>query len=125
MVAIAARCALPLELEAQAERIVAALQQQAVQFSAMGAAPRIELSAARFTSMVDPASQMPGYEGTWRNARNERCGSITFNSDGSFYAEFDLFCPHPDDMRWFVEMVTVWGRGDVLRHEANLIPSIG
>lgn len=123
MVDIAAQCILPAELEVQAGRIVAALQQQAVQFSPMGAAPRIDLSAVSFTSSVDPASQMPGYKGVWRNARNERCGSITFNSDGSFFAEYDLFCPHPDDTRWFVEMVTAWGRGDDLRHEASLIPS--
>jgi len=45
----------------------------------------------------------------WRNARNERCGALTINSDGSFYAEYDLFCPHPRDTHWFVEMVTAWG----------------
>ncbi len=124
MVDAVARCALPAEFDATAKRIVAALQQLAVQYLAKGAAPQIELSAVSFTSSVDPASQMSGYEGIWRNARNERCGSIIFNSDGSFYAEYDLFCPHPDDTRWFVEMVTVWGRGDDLRREASLIPSI-
>jgi hypothetical protein len=60
----------------------------------------------------------------WRNARNERCGTLTINSDNSFYAEYDLFCPHPRDSRWFVEMVTAWGRGDLLRCEAKLIPCL-
>lgn len=115
---------LPVELEAQAERIVQALQREAENFSATGAAPKISLDAISFTRVIDPASRLPGYEGIWRNARNERCGSLAFNSDGSFYAEYDLFCPHPRDVRWFVEMVTAWGREGKLRCEAKLIPGI-
>ncbi len=120
MVAIPAECVLPAELEAQAQRIVSALQQQAEQFSPIGTAPKIGLATAGFIRVVDPSNQLPGYEGVWRNARNERCGSITFNSDGSFYAEYDLFRAHPLDSRWFVEMVTAWGRGDDVRCEAKL-----
>ncbi len=121
MVTLPAECVLPAELEAQGQRIVSALQQQAEQYSPIGAAPKIGLAAAGFTRVVDPSNQLPGYEGVWRNARNERCGSITFNSDGSFYAEYDLFCAHPRDSRWFVEMVTAWGRGNEVRSEAKLI----
>jgi hypothetical protein len=47
-----------------------------------------------------------------------------YTSDGSFYAEYDLFCPHPTDARWFVEMVTSWGRGDKLKVEAQMIRSL-
>ncbi len=121
MVAIPAECILPAELETQAQRIVSSLQQQAEQFSSVGAAPKIGLASAGFIRVVDPSNQLPGYEGVWRNARNERCGGITFNSDGSFYAEYDLFCVHPRDSRWFVEMVTAWGRGDDVHSEAKLI----
>ena len=63
------------------------------------------------------------YDQASRNARNERCGGLTINSDNSFFAEYDLFCPHPQDTRWFVEMVTAWGREESLRCEAKLIPS--
>ncbi len=112
---------LPAELETLAGRIVAALQQEAESHTAMGAAPKIELAAVQFARVTDPASQQPGYEGVWRNARNDRCGTLTINGDGSFYAEYDLFCPHLRDARWFVEMVTAWGRGDDLRSEAKLI----
>ena len=115
---------LPAALEAAARRIVIALQLEAERFSATGAAPCIDLAAAQFTCVVDPANQQPGYEGVWRNARKERCGSITFNSDGSFFAEYDLFCPHPRDARWFVEMVTAWGNADHLSSEATLIPAL-
>lgn len=124
MVAVASSCQLPAELEALAERIVSALQKVAANYTATGATPQIELRKLQFTRVIDPGNQLPGYEGVWRNARNDRCGTLTFNSDGSFFAEYDLFCPHPRDVRWFVEMATAWGRGEVLRSEAKLIPSL-
>jgi hypothetical protein len=114
---------IPPHLDGLAERIVAALQKEAANFSATGAAPAIDLTALQFTQVVDPESQLPGYQGVWRNARNERCGMLAINSDSSFYAEYDLFCPHPRDVRCFVEMVTVWGHEDTVRSEAKLIPS--
>ena len=115
---------LPSALEALARRIVIALQLEAERFTAPGAAPYIDLAAAQFTKVVDPANQLPGYEGIWRNARKERCGSITFNSDGSFFAEYDIFAAHPRDSRWFVEMVTAWGNAGHLSSEATLIPAL-
>ncbi|MFZ2334866.1 MAG: hypothetical protein WAW35_08120 [Sideroxyarcus sp.] len=124
MVVLAASRQLPAELETMAERIVAALQQTAVNYTATGSTPRIELNSATFTRVIDPGNQLPGYEGVWRNTRNERCGTLTINSDHSFYAEYDLFCPHPRDPRWFVEMVTAWGRDELLRCEAKLIPGL-
>jgi hypothetical protein len=115
---------LPDELILLGERIVHALQQEAERFTAAGKAPRIELAPLQFIRVTDPSNQQPGFEGIWRNARNERCGSLTINSDGSFYAEYDLFCPNPRDERWLVEMVTAWGVGAALRCEARLIPSL-
>jgi len=114
--------ALPVELVPVAERIVAALQKEAERYTATGTAPKIELQAVQFTQVTDPSNQLPGYHGIWRNARNERCGTLAFNSDGSFYAEFDVFCQHPSDSRWFVEMVTAWGRDGAVRCEATLQP---
>lgn len=124
MVALVEPRQLPVELEVLTERIVAALTEEAARFTAAGCSPQITLAAANFAQVIDPGNQLPGYEGVWRNARNERCGCLTFNSDGSFYAEYDLFCPHPRDARWFVEMVTAWGRADSLRVEAQMIPSL-
>ncbi|OIR15435.1 hypothetical protein GALL_37570 [mine drainage metagenome] len=115
---------LPPGLVALAERIVSALQKEAINHAATGAAPKIELAAIRFTRVTDPGNQLPGYEGVWRNSRNDRCGTLTINSDNSFYAEYDLFCPHPRDPRWFVEMVTAWGNEETLRSEAALIPRV-
>ncbi|MDH2917469.1 MAG: hypothetical protein PXX77_11420 [Gallionella sp.] len=124
MVVLAPR-QLPTALEALAVNIVEVLQKEADAFSVSGVSPKIALSDLQFTRVIDPGNQLPGYEGVWRNSRNDRCGMLTFNSDDSFYAEYDLFCPHPRDARWFVEMVTVWGRAGDLRSEAKLIPSIG
>lgn len=123
MVELAARV-LPAELETLAERVVAALQKTADNYTATGATPRIEFADLRFTRVIDPGNQLPGYAGVWRNARNDRCGTLTINSDNSFFAEYDLFCPHPRDPRWFVEMVTAWGNESSLRSEATLIPSL-
>jgi hypothetical protein len=122
MVAVAQQ--LPVEFEAMVGRIVIALQQEAERYTATGAAPKIEQQVLQFTRVIDPGNQLPGYEGVWRNARNGRCGTLTINSDGSFFAEYDLFCPHPRDTRWFVEMVTAWGNEASIRCEAKLIPSL-
>ena len=124
MVAVATTAKLPAELEVIAQRVVSALRLEAERFTAVGAAPKIELDALQITRVIDPGNQLPGYEGVWRNVRNARCGTLTFNSDNSFYAEYDLFCPHPRDTRWFVEMVTAWGRDETVRCEAKLIPSL-
>ena len=124
MVAAVTSTALPAELEVIAQRVVGALQHEAERFTNVGATPRIELSAVQFVRVIDPGNQLPGYEGVWRNSRNDRCGALTFNSDNSFFAEYDLFCPHPRDTRWFVEMVTAWGRDADVRCEVKLIPSM-
>lgn len=113
---------LPVELAESAGRIVAALQQEAERYAV--AAPKIALAGLQFTRVTDPASGQSGYEGVWRNARNDRCGTLTFNGDGSFYAEYDLFCPHPRDARWFVETVTAWGNAETIRSEPKLIPAL-
>lgn len=124
MVADAASRILPAELEQLVGRIAQALQQEAGRYTEPGATPQIELFALSFTQVTDPANRQAGYEGVWRNTRNDRCGTLTINSDGSFYAEFDLFCPHPGDERWFVEMVTAWGNREAVRSEVKLIPKL-
>jgi hypothetical protein len=120
----AALSALPDNLEQLAERIVAALSLEAARYCSPGLVPQIARAALHFTRVVDPGNQLPGYDGIWRDARQARCGRLTINCDESFYAEYDLFRPHPTDTRWFVEMVTAWGRGDTLKVEAQMIRSL-
>ncbi len=113
---------LPKSLESLADEVVHALQQQAARYACV--VPVIKLHNAMFSELTDPVNGQPSYEGVWRNPRNERCGSMTINSDGSCYAEYDVFCPHPQDTRWFVDMVTAWGREGSVRSDVNLIPSL-
>lgn len=115
---------LPDDLEQLTVRIVSALRLEAARYCSPGHTPQMSRDALHFTRVVDPGNQLPGFAGIWRDVRQARCGSLTFNSDGSFYAEYDLFCPHPTDTRWFVEMVTAWGRGDALKVEAQMIRSL-
>ena len=58
-------------------------------------APAIRLEDASFTRVIDRTNGLPGYEGVWRDARAQKCGSLTLNSDGSYYGEFDLLVPQP------------------------------
>jgi hypothetical protein len=87
-------------------------------------APAIRLEEAVFTRVTDPSNGLPGYEGVWRDARGQRRGSLTINSDGSYFAEFDLLMLHPGRPRWFIEAVTVWGRDGVVRAEPRLLAAV-
>lgn len=115
---------LPAELAILTERIIDAMTDEAARFADAEKMPRIAETVLNVTRVIDPGNQQAGYEGIWRNAHQARCGSLTFNSDGSFYAEYDLFFPHPTDARWFIEMVTAWGRAESLRVEVQMIPSL-
>jgi hypothetical protein len=81
---------------------------------------------ANFTLTKDPYTGDSNLLGVWYNEfskqRVERIGRLQFNSDGSFYAEYDVVKPHPKKLGWFVEAVTVWGKEDTIKAEARLLP---
>lgn len=114
--------ALPESLLTTAEQLCAVLRKEAARYAA--AAPAIMLRDAVFVEITDPASSLPGYEGTWRTPQGIRCGSLTLNSDGSYYAEYDVLALHPDKPNWFVEAVTVWGRDGVVKAEPRLLAAV-
>ncbi len=115
---------LPPEIEASARHLVEMLRGEAIKYVAVGGLPDIRLEAAVFVVVTDPANGLPGYEGVWRNALNERVGRILFNSDGSYYAEYDLCVRHPGKPRWFIEAIAAWGRDGVVKAEARLLPFV-
>lgn len=80
---------------------------------------------AAFTRSKDPYSGLESLIGTWRNGHGHRIGEIKLHGDGSFYAEYDVALPHPTNSRWFVEAVVAWGRNDVIKAEAKLLPALG
>jgi hypothetical protein len=86
--------------------------------------PDISPAALALVQVTDPANGQAGYEGVWRNTLNERVGKLIVNSDGSFFAEYDLCVRHPRRPEWFIEAVTAWGRGDQVKAEARLLPML-
>jgi hypothetical protein len=86
--------------------------------------PTIRLADAHFSRVIDPANGLPGYEGVWRDARAQKCGSLTLNSDGSYHGEYDLLVPHPRKPGWYIEAVTVWGRDGVVKAEPRLLAAV-
>lgn len=77
---------------------------------------------ASFVLIRDPYSGGENLSCHWHNTSNKRrLGSLQFNSDGSFYAEFAVDKAHPCKPQWFVEGVTAWGQKDNIKAEAKLI----
>ncbi len=56
------------------------------------------------------------------DSKKQRIGSLQFNSDGSFYAEYDVVKTHPGKLSWFVEGVTAWGSAENIKAEPKLLP---
>lgn len=79
---------------------------------------------AEFHLSRDPASGKDTLVGTWKNATGQKIGEVLFHADGSFFAEYDVIKNHPTDNRWFIEAVTVWGRGSNIKSELRLLPSM-
>jgi len=76
---------------------------------------------ASFRLVKDPFTGDFNLAANWYDGKQQRIGSLQFNSDGTCYAEFDVVQPHPKKSRWFVEAVTAWGKMDALKAEAKLL----
>lgn len=76
---------------------------------------------ACFKLVKDPYTGEHNLTGYWHDQRQQRIGSLQFNSDGTFYAEYDVVRPHPAKPKWFVEGVTAWGNADRITAEAKLL----
>jgi len=115
---------LPPEIESSAQRLVDTLRGEAIKYVTADRLPDIRLESLAFAQVTDPANGRPGYEGIWRNHLNERVGKLIVNSDGSYFAEYDLCVRHPAKPSWFIEAVTAWGRGEQMKAEPRLLPMI-
>jgi len=80
---------------------------------------------ADFALIKDPYTSENNLACYWYDAIKQRIGRLQFNSDGSFYAEFDVVKPHPAKTKWFVEGVTAWGNAYRIKSEAKLLPMPG
>jgi hypothetical protein len=81
---------------------------------------------ASYELIKDPYTGEHNLTCYWYNeAKKQRIGRLQFNSDGTFYAEYDVVKPHPTNIRRFVEGVTAWGKAENIKAEAKLLPMPG
>jgi len=115
---------MPHELEVSMQHLIDILRGEATKYVTTDKLPDIRLESLVVEQVTDPANGQPGYEGVWRNHLNERVGKLIINSDGSYFAEYDLCVRHPSKPSWFIEAVTVWGREGRVKAEPRLLPMI-
>ena len=113
---------LPAEALASANLLVETLRGEATRYVPAEKLPDIRLETLAVTAVTDPANGKPGFEGVWRNHLNERVGKLIINSDGSYFAEYDLCVLHPLKPAWFIEALTAWGRDGAIKAEPRLLP---
>jgi len=78
---------------------------------------------ATFVLIKDPLTGENNLTCYWYDKRkNQRLGSLQFNSDDTFYAEFDVVKPHPTKTKFFVVAVNAWGNPEKIKSEAKLLP---
>ena len=81
---------------------------------------------ASYVLIKDPYTGEQNLSCYWYDrANSQRIGRLQFNSDGSFYAEYDVVKTHPGKSNWFVEGVTAWGNAENIKAEAKLLPMPG
>ena len=78
---------------------------------------------ASFVLIKDPYTGDNNLTCHWYDdSKKSRIGRLQFNSDGTFYAEYDVVKTHPRKANWFVEGVTAWGKAENIKSEAKLLP---
>lgn len=77
---------------------------------------------ADFVLIKDPYSGEQNLACYWYDeTKKQRIGRLQFNSDGTFYAEYDVVKPHPTKTNRFVEGVTAWGKAEQIKSEPKLL----
>jgi hypothetical protein len=80
---------------------------------------------AEFILIKDPYTGSHNLSCSWHDEQKKQClGKLQFNSDDTFYAEYDVVKPHPTNSRYFVEGVTAWGSAENIKAEAKLLPML-
>jgi hypothetical protein len=86
--------------------------------------PMPQSAQAVLDTVRDPYTGSENQRAVLRDAAGKKLGQVQFNSDGGFYAEFDVIRNHPSDPRWFVEGVAAWGQAGNIKSEAKLLPAL-
>lgn len=111
----------------QAEMVCAALNRQILK---LGFPPERADAAIgkrlQYHLERDPLSGRDALVGVWMHPTSGyKQGTIIFHVDDSFFAEYDVLQPHPSKRKWFVEAVTVWGKGDDIKGDPRLLAALG
>jgi hypothetical protein len=78
---------------------------------------------ASYVLVKDPYTGQQNLACHWYDPNNRQpVGKLQFNSDGTFYAEYDVVKIHPLKSKWFVEGVAAWGSAGNIKSEAKLLP---
>lgn len=86
-----------------------------------GSVPIQAPSDAAYRLEPDPASGEAALIGEWRDEGGRKSGNLVFHADGSFFVEHDVLRNHPFKPAVFVEALTAWGRGDVIKSEPRFL----
>lgn len=83
----------------------------------------IDCQQASYHLERDPASGSDSLVGVWHDQKDQKIGMMVIHADNSFFAEYDVLLPllHPEKLGNFVEAVTAWGRGEMIKSEARLL----
>jgi hypothetical protein len=77
---------------------------------------------ASFELIKDPFTGKHNLTCFWFDEPKKQCiGRLQFNSDDTFYAEYDVVKPHPKKSKWFVEGVSAWGKAENIKAEPKLL----
>ena len=77
---------------------------------------------ASYKLQTDPSNGEQALVGDWLDDRGFKKGGLIFHADGSFYVEQDVAHAHPLRKAWFVEALNAWGKADLIKVEARLLP---
>ncbi len=112
---------------AQADAICQALNRQILKLGFPPERADVRLgSHLQYSLERDPLSGLDALVGVWVHPTSGyKLGTLIFHVDDSFFAEYDVLQPHPSKRQWFVEAVTVWGKGDDIKGDPRLLPALG
>lgn len=117
-----------LQNAVQAETICQELNRQILKLGFPPECADVTLgSHLQYSLERDPLSGLDALVGVWTHptsASGYKLGMLIFHVDGSFFAEYDVLQPHPNKRKWFVEAVTVWGKGDDIKGDPRLLPAL-
>lgn len=112
-------------IEPLCQRICASLKQEIARLKLEQTPSMPRFEDLEFSTTQDPALGYTVISGSWKNVQGYKAGFITFNHDGSFFAEYDVSQVHPQKKGLFIESVQAWGRDGRIMSDVSLLEMPG